>query len=239
MASAWHECWGVTSLVHSPSLYHGANYQSLFPRRNCYQCQTEQPGAACLPSSGCQETLLYFRWKHKTTVTFHVNALGTFGLQPQDFANRQAPSWSISSKMSNPCVFRAGLILLERFSLNHRGRRLVGGLTSLTHPRTSWVGCRPASVRRPHQHRDSIGLQREAKHSDWSLHSAGSNDSYLLCESTMRDLTCTQISSVGKQLLHAVGVEIRIPNVFPLISHPCSIFFDNNENLASPHASWR
>lgn len=63
---------GVTTLFHSPYLYQGKIYQSLFPRSNHYQCQMEQPEFACLPSSGCQETLLCFRCKHKTTVIYDV-----------------------------------------------------------------------------------------------------------------------------------------------------------------------
>ncbi len=66
---------GVTSLVHSPSLYQGKIYQSLFPRTNHYQCQTVQPEAACPPSSGCWETLLCFHCKHKTTVIYDVKSL--------------------------------------------------------------------------------------------------------------------------------------------------------------------
>lgn len=74
---------GVTSLVHSPSLYQGKIYQSLFPRMNHYQCQTVQPEAERAPSSGRQETLLCFRCKHKTTVTHDVKLLlATVGCGP-------------------------------------------------------------------------------------------------------------------------------------------------------------
>lgn len=53
----------------------------------------------------------------------------------------------------------------KTFPLNQRLARL----TSLTHPlRTSWAGCRLSSVRHRHQHRDSISLQQEGKHSCWS-----------------------------------------------------------------------
>lgn len=65
--------WGLTSLGHSPSLYQ--NYQSLFPKTNCYQCQTVQPEAGCPPSSGCWEMLLCFHCKHKTMVTHDVKSL--------------------------------------------------------------------------------------------------------------------------------------------------------------------
>lgn len=97
---------GVTSLVHSPSLYQGKIYQSLFPRTNHYQCQTVQQEAACLPSSGCRETLLCFHCKHKTTVIYDVklllvtyHSMGNFGCGPYAWLVLYLALWRINKHL--------------------------------------------------------------------------------------------------------------------------------------------